>query len=238
MIPVGITDTTNMVSALKANAQRLGLTWTIRFGSVTSVGNNVTYVRLDDAGTGTIPLPAVPLGAQPATGCRVSCLLTSPTDIFIVAATPSPGTPVLRLRRDANQSIANGGTGDFILWDTIDLDLFGTFVLGSASWTPTLAGWYWANGRSVWTANPTDRRGYLINKNGTTGSTGTVGGASVQAATTGSTQCGGGGLVYLDGVADFIGARAIQNSGGALTISNTDGGSVLEAVYLGSPLTT
>lgn len=229
-----------LTTSLVANANRLGLTWQIRFGVVTQLRADVTYVELDGDNSGesddVTQVIAVPLGPQPATRSRVTCFLTSPTEVYIIGMSPYAGQPVMRWRNSGGQSIPDAGAGTFIQWDTNDLDFFGLFVLNTTSWQPPIAGWYQVSGRGVFTANAVSRRGYFINTNGTTGAPGTVAGQSLQAPATGSAQISGQGLVYLNGT-DFIGARVIQNSGAPLTIASTDGGSVLEAVYLGSPIT-
>jgi hypothetical protein len=238
MTPSGETaGTTALVKSLMANSSRLGLTWAISFGIVQAFKNNITYVTLDGAEQGDDALPAVPLETQPATGARVSCLLTSPTDVYILGVSPYVGQPVVRWRRNNTQSIPDAGTGTFIQWDTSDLDVFKLFSVNTTVWTPPIAGWYQVSGRAVYTANATSRRAFFINKNATTGGTGTIGGQSLQTPATGGAQISAFGLVYMNGTTDFLGGRCIQNSGAPLNIDNTDGGSVFEAVYLGSPVT-
>lgn len=235
-----LTDTTALVTAMVANSARLGLTWAIRFGTVESVHGGLTYVLLDGEPDGAVPQPAVPLTVQPATRARITAFVTSPTDIFIIGVDPSPGKPVMKWRNTIATSIPNGGSGTFVPFDTFDLDVYNAAhaVGTTASWLPTVAGYYWLNCRGVFAVNATSRRGAFVSLNGTTSGTGTIGGASLQAPAAGTAQLGGGGLAYMDGVADFAGLRLIQDSGGALNTSNTDGGSLLEAVYLGSPVTT
>ncbi len=231
-----------MTKSLMTNASKLGLKWEIRFGTVFQLHSGVTYVTLDgdasgnDSDSDSTQVIAVPLGPQPATHSRVTCFLTSPTEVYIIGMSPYAGQPVMRWRNSGGQSIPDAGAGTFLQWDTNDLDFFDLFVLNGTQWQPPIAGWYQMSGRASFTANAVSRRGYFINTNGTTGAPGTVGGQSLQAPATGSAQISGQGLVYLNGT-DFIGARVIQNSGAPLTVAGTDGGSVLEAVYLGSPLT-
>lgn len=235
-LPVSVQDTSNMVNALKANAERLGLVWTIRFGTVVSIASGVTYVRLDGGAITDNPQIAVPLCPQPATDCRVSCFVTSPTDVYIVSANPSAGTLIGRWRRTTNQTI-NNATNTFIDYDTADYDpyrlLTGTTLTNI---TPPFEGWYWLAGRAVWVANATSRRGFFINTNGSTAGAGTISGQSLQAPATGSCQITAGGVAYFNGTDDFFSGRVIQNSGVALDLDGSiDGGSDIEAIYLGSP---
>lgn len=232
-------EVTTLVKALQENQFSLGLSWYFRPGLITGTdADGVTYVQLDGATDDDLPNRAVPLGPQLGQGLRVMCLVTSPTSIYIVGSEPSIGSPILRVRRNATQSIPDGGSGTFILWDTVDLDLFNLIDTSSpsAQILVPVPGWYLMSGRAVYAANATSRRAFFINKNATTSGTGTVAGQSLQTPATGSCQIHAVGIGYLDGVTDTVGGRCIQNSGGALNIDSTDGGSVLELTYLGGPI--
>lgn len=232
-------EVTTLVKALQENQFSLGLSWYFRPGLITSTDSSgVTYVQLDGSTDDDLPNRAIPLGAQLGQGLRVMCLVTSPTSIYIVGAEPSIGSPILRVRRNATQSIPDGGSGTFILWDTVDLDLFNLIDTSSpsAQILVPVPGWYLMSGRAVFASNATSRRAFFINKNATTSGTGTIAGQSLQAPATGTAQIHAVGLGYLNGTDDTIGARVIQNSGGALNVDSTDGGSVLELTYLGGPI--
>jgi hypothetical protein len=231
-------EVATLVKALQQNQFNLGMSWYIRPGVVDHVQNGVTYVHLDGSADEDEPNVAIPITTQVGANVRVYCLVTSPTTMYIIGSVPSIGSAVLRLRREATQSIPDAGAGTFIQWDVLDLDVFGAVNIAA---TPTdillpVPGWYNLSGRGVFTTNAVSRRGYFINLNGTTAAPGTVGGQSLQAPAAGSAQISGQGLAYLNGSTDFFGARVIQNSGAPLTISGTDGGSVIEAIYLGGPL--
>lgn len=231
-----------LVMALLENSQRLGLTWSIRFGTVQSVKSGLTFVTLDgsDSNNPASALPAVPLGAQPAPKMRVTCLLTSPTDVYVIGSNLEAGQPVMRWRSTGTTNIVSGGTGTFMSWDTNDLDFFKLFSTGITNFTPTIPGWYLFNCKSVWASNATGARGTFVNLNGTTGgATGNVGGGQVAAASGANTEVGGSGLAYMNGTTDFAGVRLVQNSGGTIgTGGTTDGGNLFEATYLGSPRTS
>jgi len=231
-------ETSFLVNAVLQNAQRLGLTWTIRFGTVESVSNDITYVVLDGAVEDSVAQMAVPLGGAVPANARVSCLLTSPTDIFIIASDPDRGTPVVRWRNTNSQSIPDAGSGTFVQWTDNDLDVFGDFSSGGTTFTPEIAGWYQFVGRAAFAANATSRRGAFLNRNATTSGADGIGGVSLQAPATGTAQLTVVGMGYMNGDDDTMGLRVIQNSGGALALSTSDGGSMIEGIYLGSPVTT
>lgn len=232
-------EVTTLVKAIQENQFSLGLSWYFRPGVITSSdASGVTYVQLDGATDEDLPNRAIPLGAQLGQGLRVMCLVTSPTSIYIVGAEPSIGSPILRLRRAAAQSIPDAGAGTFIQWDTVDLDIFNIVDIAS---TPTqillpVPGWYLMTGKAAFVANAVSRRAFFINKNATTSGTGSIAGQSLQTPATGTAQIHAVGIGYMNGTDDTIGGRVIQNSGGALDLSTSDGGSVLEMTYLGGPI--
>lgn len=228
-------ETKTLVQALQQEALSLGISWKIRPATVTAFDGTSTFVKIDGDATGDVAIPAIPLCAPPSENSRVMCLLTDPTTVYIIGLTPTPGTLVLKVRQNAGgQSIADGGSGTFVTFDTIDKDLFGTFDLGSPDrWSPPIPGWFFMNCRGVFVSNAVSRRGAFINTNGTTAAPGTVGGSSLQAPATGTAQLGGSGSVYLT-PNDFIGVRLIQNSGAPLNTAGTDGGTTMEAIYVGS----
>ena len=231
-------EVATLVKALQQNQFSLGISWYIRPGVVDHVSDGITYVRLDGSDENDEPNVAVPIGSQVGSNLRVYCLVTSPTSMYIIGSVPSVGGGVLRVRQTIAQSIPDAGAGTFIVWDALDLDVFGFVDIGSTpnSFLLPVPGWYYASGRGVFSSNATSRRGYFINTNNTTAAPGTIGGQSLQAPATGTCQIAGAGMVYLNGISDVIGARLIQNSGAPLNTSATDGGSVLELIYLGGPL--
>ena len=228
-------EAATLIAAIKENAADLGLQWRLRPGLVFKLENGVIYVRLDGAEETDPAIPATAITVAPSPGARVMCLITDPTSVYIIGMTPEPGTAVLKVRRNSTLAIPDAGAGTYIQFDTVDLDFFGNFntTLNPSQYIPSVPGWYFCNGRAVFVANATSRRGYFINKN-FNGTTFTVGGQSMQAPATGTAQLGGGGLVYMDGVSDYLGARAIQNSGAPLNLTTTADGSVLEVIYMGS----
>lgn len=231
-------EVSNLIRAIQENQFSLGLSWSLRPGTIVSTSPSAgTFVQLDGSDSDDEPNYAIPLGAQLGQGLRCMCLLTSPTSVYIIGAEPAIGSPVLRVRRAALQSAADGAN-TFIQWDTVDLDIFN--IMDPS--TPTsqillpVPGWYLMSGRAVFAANATSRRAFFINKNATTSGTGTIGGQSLQAPATGTAQVHAIGLGYMNGTDDTIGGRVVQNSGGALNLDTTDGGSVLEMTYLGGPI--
>lgn len=154
-----------------------------------------------------------------------------------VAALPAipVGRFVARLRRDANQSV-NDNTQTPIIWDTIDEDpLVGWDAGDPTRWTPPVAGWYTIIGRAVFAANATSRRYVAVRFNGsTTSPPGSV--TSVQTPATGTCQIHTQAVIEFNGTTDYVEVNVLQNSTGALNLTNTDGGSALIAYYSGSPV--
>lgn len=228
-------ETKTLVQAIQQQSLSLGISWKIRPGTVTGFNGTSYLVKIDGDATGDPSIPVTPLCSPPSEGARVMCLITSPTEVYLIGLTPTPGTLVLKVRQSAGgQSIPDAGAGTFVTFDTIDKDFFGNFDLAGAPdrWIPAIPGWYFMNCRGVFASNAVSRRGAFINTNGTTAAPGTVGGSSLQAPATGTAQLGGSGSVFLT-PNDFIGVRLIQNSGAPLNTAGTDGGTTMEAIYVG-----
>lgn len=216
--------------ALIDEARRLGLTWQLMPGTVDADGN----VVLD--GGDLTSVPAVFLQGPMIPGQRVMCLLLpSEGSIYVIGSLgnlPTPGSLVARIRQTASQTFATA-VAEFIDFDTVDYDPWAGFDPATPDrYTFPFPGIFQINGRIVWETNATSRRAVFINVNGTTSGTGSRGGSSVQAAAAGGTQVNGVGT-YPAGAEEYVGLRGIQNSGGNLDTSTSDGGSCLEVVYLG-----
>ena len=231
---------TAAVKALAENADRLGLTWSIRPATVTDYDFPSQKAKaIYDGDTVAVSMVSLCGGLLP--NVRVMAMQVPPSANFALSPINIPivGTLVIRLRATASQSIADAGAGEFVQWATAEHDWYGTGFTSedNTKYRPPMPGWYLFNGRIVWTANATSRRGVFLNINGTTGAPGSFGGTSLQAPATGSCQLQCAGSVYLNGETDYVGLRALQNSGAPLTLSpNTDGGSVLEGFYMGAYL--
>ena len=224
------------VSALQETADRLGLTWGMRPATVTAYDWDTNIATAvydgDDVAIGMTSLAGPVLA-----GFRVMAMTVPPSANFIISmlGIPDSGTLAVRLRASSTQAIPDGGSGTFVEFDAVEHDYFG---YGWSSGTPTryippIEGVWMFNGRAVFLTNATGRRAAFLNLNGTTASPGTFGGQSLNAATTGSTQIQAMGSIYVNGTTDYVGLRVIQNSGIALTLTATDGGSVLEGYYVG-----
>lgn len=222
--------------ALAANADRLGLTWGLRPATVTDFDfATQKATAIYDGDTEGVAMSSLCGGLLP--GFRVMGMQVPPSANYALSYlnVPPVGTLVIRLRVNGTQSIADAGTGEFVQFTTQEHNWFGSgFTAGAPTkYQPQIPGYYFFNGRAVWTANATSRRAAFLNINGTTGAPGTFGGQSLQAPATGSCQIQCAGSVFLNGDTDYIGLRVIQNSGAALTLATTDGGSVLEGYYMG-----
>lgn len=229
-------DVQLLVQNIVAQAKQLGITWTLRPGVVIKANSVSTATVLLDGDEFNII--AVNILGQTNLGSRVMCLIIPNQAVYIIGRMNKyveAGELVCRVRQTTNQSIPDAGAGTFLDFDSADYDPFGFFRTATPNRvTPKFPGWYNCQGRVVWTANATSRRGAFVNMNNTTGGTGTLGGTSLQAPATGSAQLHGGGAGLFNGTSDFVGLRAIQNSGVALTTSgSTDGGSILEIYYAG-----
>jgi hypothetical protein len=216
--------------AIKEQAVRLGLSWQMNPGTMVTT----TEVVLDGSKENT-KIPAIPLQSVIPTE-RVMCLQI-PADglVYIIGSLgtlPPPGSLVARIRRgSSDQSFADGASG-FITFDTADYDPWNGWTT-TDRWILPFPGIFQCNGRIVWATNATGRRAAFVNKNGTSSGTGTLGGASINAATTGTTQTGGVGTIIGD-TGEYVQLRGVQNSGVALNAASaTDGGPTLEIVYLG-----
>jgi len=224
------------VQALAENADRLGLTWGLRPATIADFDfHTQKALAIYDGDDEAIAMTSLVGGLLP--GFRVMGMSVPPSANYAVSYmnVPEPGTLVIRLRVNGTQSIADAGAGEFIQFNTQEHNWFGTgFSPGqNTKYQPTVPGWYRFNGRVVWTANAVSRRGAFLNINGTTATPGTFGGQSLQTPATGSCQIQCDGSVFLNGTTDYVGLRAIQNSGAPLTTATTDGGSVLEGYYVG-----
>lgn len=226
--------------ALAENADRLGLTWSMRPAEVISY-DFATRKALAVYDGDDEAISMTTLCGDMLPGFRVMGLAVPPAANFAIGYlnVPPPGTLVIRLRVTGNQSIADAGSGAFVEWGSVEHNWFdGGWSSGEPTkYQPPFPGWYFFNGRAVWTSNATSRRAALLNLNGTTAAPGTFGGQSLQTPATGSCQIQATGSVYLNGTTDYVGLRVIQNSGAPLSIvSSTDGGSVLEGYYVGAIL--
>ena len=223
------------VSAIAENAERLGLTWSMKPATVTGYDwdtNTATAVYDgDDVAIGMVSLTG-PLLAD----FRVMAMFVPPSGNFIVSTLgiPDPGTLAIRLQASSTQSLTNAVT-NFIEFGTVQHNFFGGgFTLGSPDrYVPPVEGIWNFVGRVVFEANATSRRAAFLNTNGTSATPGTLGGQSLQAPAAGSCQIQAVGAGYFNGTTDYIGLRAIQNSGGALLTAIADGGSTLEGYYVG-----
>lgn len=217
--------------AMIDQSRRLGLTWQLTAGTMVETD----FVLLDGAST---PVQVTLLQGPAMIGIRVMCLeLPSDGSVYVIGTLgnlPTPGSLVARIRQGTTAQTFTTAVADFIDFDTVDYDPWGGFTPGTPDrYTFQFAGSFMCNGRIVWATNATNRRVALINVNGTTSGTGTIGGASIQAAGTGTTQCGGVGT-YIATPGEYVGLRGIQNSGGNLdTGATTDGGPTLEIFYMG-----
>lgn len=81
-------DVTTLVTSVKDNAQKLGLTWGIRFGSVT----DATHVLMD--GTDTVPIEIISLIGSITSGMRVAVMAVQPSGQYVIGMI-GPGTPGL-----------------------------------------------------------------------------------------------------------------------------------------------
>lgn len=233
---------TAAVEALLADADRLGLTWRLRPGTVAGSGlaapESVPVVVDGDAAQAR----ARSMTGAVVAGQRVWVVQIPPAGLYVLGTIGqprlSPGALVARLRRNANQEIANGGAGEFVDFDTADYLPFGGWSASTNPdrFTPPWAGIWMFNGRVVYASNATSRRFAAINTNGSMGSTGTRGSTSLQAPAAGSCQVQAAGSSPMNGTSDYVSLRALQNSGGPLDITGTDGGSFLEAYWLGPDL--
>jgi hypothetical protein len=229
-------DAANLVQAVTDNADRLGLTWGLRPATVKDfdIATNVATAIYDGDKTA---IGMVSLTGPLLPGFRVMGMSVPPSGNFAIATLglPEPGTLVLKIRQTVAQSLTDAAN-TFINFDTTDHNFFGKgFTSGTPDrWVPPLAGYYQFVGRVVYASNATSRRFAGLNTNGSTSGTGTIGSQSLQAAGTGTTQIQAVGAVYMNGTTDYIGLRAIQNSGAALNTSTSDGGSSLEAYYAGA----
>jgi hypothetical protein len=225
-----------LLQAVQQNSFSLGLTWNLHPATVADGGAGLISVIMDGDDSNT-RIQAISLIGYLGANVRVMLLVTPPSSIYIVGLVqtdyPPPGTAIVTLRQDSTvQSIADAGSGSFITWDTADYMPFGGWTSGT-DFTLPFDGQYLCIGRVVFSSNATSRRGGFVNKNGTTGSPGTIAGESVQAPATGTCQVGGSGVMALT-TSDFVGLRAIQNSGAPLnTAPATDTGSSLHVVWLG-----
>jgi hypothetical protein len=218
--------------AIKEQAVRLGLSWQMNPGTMLTT----TDVVLDGSAEGT-KVAAIPLQSVIPTE-RVMCLLI-PQDglVYIIGSLgtlPPPGSMVARLRRGSSDQTFTTAVAAFISFDVADYDPWSGWDDAIPDrWSAPFPGWFQCNGRIVWASNATSRRAAFINTNGSTSGTGTIGGASIQAAGNGTTQCGGVGSAFLQ-TGEYVGLRGIQNSGGNLVAdSGSDGGSCLEVFYTG-----
>jgi len=225
-----------MVSAIQDNADRLGLTWGMRPATVTGYDwdtNTATAVYDGDE----VGIAMVSLTGPLLAGFRVMAIQVPPSANFIISTLgiPDPGTLAIRLRVTGTQSIADAGSGSFIEFSQVEHDFFGGgFTSGTPDrYVPPIEGIWMFNGRVVFASNATSRRAALLNTNGTTAAPGTFGGQSLQAPATGTCQIQCMGATYFNGTTDYVGLRAIQNSGAPLLTATTDGGSVLEGYYVG-----
>lgn len=237
-IPGYITQTAlAAVQAAIDEAGRLGLTWRLRPGTVAGDGvadplRVPVVVDGDDATTKAHSMVGPVVASQ-----RVWCAQIPPAGIYLIGvigeAAVSAGMLVARLRREATQSIANGGSGQFIEFDTADYMPFGGWSdsVDPDRFTPPWPGVWRFNARVVYASNATSRRFCGINANGETVTSGTIGSQSLQAPAAGSAQIQADGSAVIDG--DYVGVRTIQNSGGPLNVTGTDGGCLLEAYWLG-----
>lgn len=229
-------NTAALVGAVQENADRLGLTWGLRPATVYDynfdTGDCTAIYDGDEE-----PIGMVSCAGPLLPGFRVMAMQVPPSGNFIISTigVPEPGTLVIRLGVTAGQSFADN-TSDFINFTVVQHSFFnsGGFSTGTPSrWVPPLAGWYTFNGRIVWLTNATGRRGAFLNTNGTSAAPGTIGGQSLAAAQTGTSQIQCMGSAYFNGTTDYISLRGLQSSGAPLSTSVTDGGPVLEGFYSG-----
>jgi len=227
-------ETQLLVQAIVENAKVLGLKWILRPGRISNIdisrASAQALIDGDDA-----PVSVINLIGGINLNARVMCLIVPNEAVYVIGKLGNffdEGELVVRLIQNTPQSIADAGSGAFINFDTVDYDPLGWFKTGTPDRViAQIPGWYYCVGRVVWTANATSRRFAGINTNGTTSGTGTRAGQSLQTPATGSCQIQAAGAALLNGTTDYVGLRAIQNSGAPLNTANTDGGSVLEIYY-------
>lgn len=233
------TGTAALVGAVQENADRLGLVWGLRPATVYEYNFDTSACTAIYDGDEE-PIGMVSCAGPLLPGFRVMAMNVPPSGNFIISTmgVPEPGTLVIRLGVTAGQSFADN-TSDFIDFTVIQHSFFGGsgggFSTGTPDrWVPPVAGWYTFNGRIVWLTNATGRRGAFLNTNGTTSAPGTIGGQSLAAAQTGTSQIQCMGSAFFNGSTDYISLRGIQSSGAPLSTSTTDGGPVLEGFYTGA----
>jgi hypothetical protein len=219
--------------AIKEQARRLGLQWQLVPGTV-DVGVDSTVI-LDGSG-GVKTVTAIPLQGPLISGDRVMCLLLpSDGNVYVIGtlgAFPTPGELVAKLRQ-VNAQTTTTAVGVFINFDTIDYDPWLGFNAATPDrWVFPFPGIFLCNARVVYVANAVSRRGCFIGLDGSTSGANTLGGASLQTPAAGTCQigCVGTGNVQAG---EYVGVQALQTSGGNLDTSNSNGGSLLEVIYLG-----
>jgi hypothetical protein len=73
-------DVGALVAAVKDNAQRLGLTWSLRFGTISTA----TTVLMDGADTETEPIPVISLIGPLTSGGRVAVMAVPPSGQYVI----------------------------------------------------------------------------------------------------------------------------------------------------------
>lgn len=219
--------------AIKEQARRLGLQWQLVPGTV-DVGADSSVI-LDGSG-GVKTVTAIPLQGPLLSGDRVMCLLLpSDGNVYVIGtlgAFPTPGEMVAKLRQVNAQTLTTA-VGAFLNFDTVDYDPWLGFATATPDrWIAPFPGIFQFNARVVFVANATSRRGCFIGLDGSVSGANTLGGVSVQAPAAGTCQIGCIGTGILQ-AGEYVSVQGLQNSGVNVDTSNSNGGSLLEVIYLG-----
>jgi hypothetical protein len=226
-------ETQLLVQAIVENAKVLGLKWILRPGRISVIdisrASAQALIDGDDA-----PVSVINLIGGINLNARVMCLIVPNEAVYVIGKLGNflgEGELVVRVRQTTPQTFTTA-VQDFIDFDTVDYDPLGWFSTNTPDRViPQIAGWYFCVGRVVWASNATSRRLCGLNMNGSTSGAEGIGVQSLQTPATGTCQIQAAGAGLFDGVASFIGVRALQNSGGNLDTSSSDGGSTLEIYY-------
>lgn len=119
------------IDEVKENADRLGLTWTLRPGTIaapTTAGSNACAVTMDGDSS---PIPAFSMAGDVAAGFRVYVLRVQPEGTYIAGIIgPQKGVAAVRVVVTTNQDYTNGVVFA-IPWQAAEYDTHGFWDSGT-----------------------------------------------------------------------------------------------------------